>query len=345
MDAALLVEATVTNNSYFQADSFRVTMAIHARGRYGLAFWDEDEIEVEIFAGFGVETDPDISMIVGRVDDVEFDLDRRQVFLTGRDYTADLIETKTTEKFVNKTSSQIAEEIAGRHGLRAVVSSTRTLVGKYYQIEHARLNDDTTEWNLLTYLAEQERMDVYIQGKELHFEKRPSPSSAQRWIVRYQPLADQTYFPMAPTTRLNLRRSLTIARDIVVKVISHNSKQKKNFEITRRTIRRVRRSGSRGSSQEPVPHVFRIPGLTEEQAIREAERRLSDLTGKQRVVTAELPGDPRVTARTIMVLEGTGTSFDQEYHIDELQRHISQSGGFTMSLTARNLPEDSKAAL
>lgn len=140
-----------------------------------------------------------------------------------------------------------------------------------------------------------------------------------------------------------MRRSLTVARDVTVRVISWNAKQKRAFTVTRS------RGGARGASGRfygSAVHIFRMPGLTEEQGIREAERRLADITRHQRTVEAVgIPGDPSIDVRTILRLIGTGTSFDQDYSLDETQRRISFEAGFTMNLRARNVSPESSAAL
>lgn len=341
----LLIEASVLSNSYFSADSFRVTLALDEGSGYGPPYWaDTDEMVIEVMVGFSVEEAPTTSLIVGRVDDVELDLAQRQVVLSGRDFSADLLETKTTEKWPNRTASQIAEEIAGRHGLTPVVTDTTTLVGRYYQAEHARLTDETTEWNLLTYLAEQEGMDVFVRGRELHFEPPPAPETAQLWRLNYTGPTDEVPVPVAPVARLQLRRSLTLARDITVKVVSWHARQKRAFTVTRNT-RLTTRSAIRGQFGQRTAYVFRLPGLTEEQAIREAETRLADLTRHHRVIYAWLPGHAEIDTRTIMEVSGTGTSFDQKYRVDEIERRVSQNGGFDMTITARNQSPGSEAAL
>lgn len=335
----LIIDGTVVNNGYYTADSFRLTVAMEEGDGFSPAFWDgEDRLEIEVLAGFGTSVPPNKSLVLGRVDDVEMDLSERLIFLSGRDFTADLIETKTTEKWPNKTASEIAVEIAGRHGLTPVVTPTTVQTGKYYQHEHARLSDDTTEWNLLCYLAEQEGMDVYVSGRELHFE--PPGSAAGRWTVTYTP-PEPGRPPQAAVQRLQLRESKSLSREISVKVLSWNSKKKKPIEVNRST----NLSKRKGVGGRRTPYVFRLPGLTEEQAIREAERRLADITKHLRVVQVHLPGHPDVTPRSRLALKGTGTSFDQEYRIDEVTRRMTQEGGFEMDITAKNMDPESSASI
>lgn len=343
-----LIDARVTNNRFASADTFSVSLALDETPgtKYGAAwFGDQERLEVEIFAGLGRDAPPSQSLVVGRADDVEINFRRRMVLLTDRDFSADLLETQTTEKWPNRTSSEIATDLAQRHGLEARVTETSRPTGHYYRLEHARLTDATTEWNLLTYLAEQEGFDVFIRGKTLHFGPPPDARSAPRWLLTYDPAKKDRAYPTITAGQLSVRRNLTFAQDIVVRVVSWNPRQKKAFTVTRRTNRGAGRSSS-GRFGSSAPHVFRLPGLTEEQAIREAERRLEDLSQRERVIEATgLPADPGLDVRTIVALRGTGSSWDQDYALDEVERWITDGTGFTMRFRARNLAPTSTAAI
>ena len=99
----------------------------------------------------------------GAVDSVSIDPTLGLVRLDGRDLTGSLIEARTQETFANRTSSEIAALLAGRHNLTPRVSSTTTPVGRYYQSEHdsitlSQFSRATTEWDLLVYLGAARRI-------------------------------------------------------------------------------------------------------------------------------------------------------------------------------------------
>jgi hypothetical protein len=56
-----------------------------------------------------------------------------------------------------------------------------------------------------------------------------------------------------------------------------------------------------------------------------------------------MPGELALTPRQPIRLEGTGTSFDQIYWIDEITRSIDVATGFTQRLRARNSSTGSQA--
>jgi phage protein D len=331
------LDLEVVNNGFFLADTFQGRARMAADEAFSLAAWaSEDVIEIELIATDGITT---TTLLAGLVDDVELDADRRLVIFSGRDFTGDLIETKTTEKWPNKTASEIASEIAGRHNLTPVVTATSTTAGTYYSREHAVLTDDTTEWNLLTYLAEQEGFSVYVAGRELHFEKPADPAQAPRWQLNYEP----GLVTEANASSLRMRRNLTVAKEVVVKVVSWNAKQKRAFDVTRRADR-SRRSRPRSQAAART-FVFRVPQMSEQQAIEYADRKLREISQTERTIDVTLPADLRVTARHVVALNGTASEFDQEYLIDTINWSVNMDGGLGMRLVCRNIAPASTAAL
>lgn len=173
------IDWEVDNNAFYQADTARVRFAMSSMDKqHGADWWSRQiEIYVEILAGFPKDptrfdaTELD-SLFYGKADEVHYDPVDRGIELTCRDLTSVFIDAKTTEKWQNLTASQIAEQLAARHGLVPKVDPTKTKAGTYYEIDQARLTDERSEWDLLTYLAHEEGYIVYLKGKELHFEPR-----------------------------------------------------------------------------------------------------------------------------------------------------------------------------
>lgn len=171
----------VENNSFSSSDTFSCQFAANALPADRNAAWfsTQQDMYVELFAG--VPSNPNkytpedlTSWIYGQVDKISFDPVAGIVEISGRDLTRLMIDAKTTEKWQNKTSSQIASIIAARHGMIAQVTATTTPVGKYYEIDHEHMHDARTEWDLLTQLARQEQFIVYVRGKTLYFRPRPT---------------------------------------------------------------------------------------------------------------------------------------------------------------------------
>ena len=176
------IDIEVNNNAYYQADSFRVTIPIKDQpSKIDRAWWaSQDMMEVEIYTGLPPDADKystsDLDLLISaRVDNCPHEMVSDVIVLTGRDYTADLIDTKTSDKWPMKTASAIAIAIANKYELTAgFVTPTKTKVGTYYDHDHAKLQMDMSEWDLLVWLASAEGFQIYVEGKNLHFEPRPT---------------------------------------------------------------------------------------------------------------------------------------------------------------------------
>ncbi|WP_424139358.1 contractile injection system protein, VgrG/Pvc8 family [Roseomonas chloroacetimidivorans] len=334
----------VQTNRYRQADAFALTLrmddAKDAAARTSVLA-DSMELAVEILAG---DPEPTVLLIEGRVDDVELDVGRQEVRLTGRDRTADLLDTRTAEKWPNRTASEIATELAVKHGLTPRVTRTKKRSGTYYEREYSRLETEVSEWSLLVFLAEQEGFDVYVRGRDLHFGPPLKESEAPRWVLDYRALIKGQAYPEAPVGNFILRRSLTVARDVEVRVVSWNASLGRAITASSKADRSYRRS--RPSSQLPTQvYVVRKPGLTEEQASVEAQQVLEAVTRHEKAVDIEgVPADVRLTPEHLLILQGTGTAFDQAYRLDAIDWSYD-AGGFDMRLRCRNVAPESSVAL
>lgn len=322
-------EWEVTSNGYYRADTFSISVAASGmpKGLQSADLANMDQITVEIRAS--VDGSKPTSLIIGIVSDFDQDWRDGLITMTGRDHTADFIEAKTTEKFQNQTSAQIVTTLAGRHGLTADVQATSTLAGRYYEIDHDRLTDQTTEWDLITYLAQKEGYDAWVTGTTLHF-KPATLVEGTPVQIRWTPPG--TAPAQGAFVKLSTRRNLTLAPDAQVIVYSWNHRQKAAFKAIARATKSRKSQSSGGTSQI---YTFRVPGLTHDQALQLAQSKLEEITRHERNLEIEMAGDVTLTARNQIQLQGTSTAWDQLYWIDEISR--SQSfGAFTQTVKAKN---------
>lgn len=327
-------------NSLYQADTFSADLALSGMpaGRDGRWWSEQGEIEVELFAGFPADAEVfgegDLtSMFVGFADEVEVEWETNVVRLTGRDRTAAFTDNKTSEKFPNQTASQIASTLAARRGLTAAVKATSTRVGKYYKDTRTRLEDDRTEWDLLTWLAREEGFVVYVKGRELHFEP---PATRATYTVERRG-ADQGVTPSGDFVRLRTSRVLTVANDITVTVRSWNSKEKKAF------VRKATRK--KGQGQHVQQYSYTIPGLTPEQAQQRANQLLAELSRHEMKLQLDGPADNVLGKADLITLTGTDSAFDQTYFPDTVHRSLDFEGGYRWAVTAKNHSPESQPSL
>lgn len=344
----------VDSNTFYEADTFRCVVVVSRLPEgYGVDWWyGQDQLDIEIFAGFPADpnnyTAGDLeSIFYGRVEDDEWSPARGVIEISGRDLTAELIDTKTSEAYPNLTASQIATKLAQAHGLTPVVTATNTKAGRYYQIDTVRQQDERTEWDLLTWLAKEEGFIVYVKGRELHFEPAPD-DQAQAYRFVYTP-AGPGQLPQFDGTDFKLRQNRALARDIKVTVKSWNPKKNKRVKATAEmTRKRNRVLRSAGRPITPVQeYSFSVPNLSPEQAQQLANKKLAELSRHEKGLAIEGPADNVLQLTHRIVIEGTGTPFDQTYYPDSIVRSMSaESGsGYHWSIQAKNHSPETEVTL
>ena len=208
-----------------------------------------------------------------------------------------------------------------------MVTATTTPVGQYYQLEHDRItlnnfSRQTTEWDLLTYLAEQEGFDVWVSGNSLYFQPAPTATAAP-FPITYDPTSGALN-----VSHLRMERSLTLAHDIQVMVKSWNSKHKTAY------TRVVKSTGAKTSGAPVQNYVLTVANKTPDECLKLGNQKLAELTKHERVLSVDMPGELTLSTRSMAGLTGTGTAFDQVYYVAEVERSISFDAGFTQRAAA-----------
>jgi phage protein D len=315
-DGAVLpgvIAAHVSSNNHLAADRFRVRLAAGAGGL--------DAVE-----GVGVRFDVQVgldggwsSLVVGEADSVGFDPLAGVLDVEGRDLSALLIDSRVDETFANRTSSEIATTLAGRHGLGVAAMATDTLVGRYYQSDHDTLTMGThsralSEWDLLSYLAVQEGFDLFMDGETLRFGAGVGGAGGGGTSVVLRP---------ADCLVLRLEHAMAMERSIEVTVRSWDQ----------RGAQAVAQTVQGGGGGRVWKHSVVRPNLPPDEAERLAGRVLADLMRHSRTISATMPGDVTLAARALVSLEGTGTGWDGGYAVSEIVRTVDVRRGFTQRVS------------
>ncbi|CCD29939.1 conserved hypothetical protein [Candidatus Glomeribacter gigasporarum BEG34] len=335
----------VGNNAYRSADTFRVVFAVSQlpESRNAMWFSEQKSLEVEIFAGFPEDaqhfTPEELErLIVGQADDVNFNPVEGTIELTGRDFTARLIDTNTSEHFADQTASQIATLLAQRRDLMPVVTATHTKAGVYYQHAHASLTQQQSEWELLSFLANVADFQLYVRGKELHFEPKPE-AQATPYVIEWKAADAQRGYSLSNVMSLNFTRNLTIARDVVVKVHSWNSSRKQCFI---ESFPKAGKSIQPGQATSVYPYT--IAGLTPAEAQKRAQSKYRQIIAHEMRLDARLPADSVLDCATPIEVRGTGTKFNQRYYPESITRSLSAEEGYQMEVQAKNPHAEREAA-
>lgn len=332
----------VDNNAYRSADTFRVVFVVSMLpAKRGLDwFAAKHQVLVECFISSdqaNYDTDyrplPADRLILGQADDISIDLVAGTVEVSGRDLTARLIDTKTSEHFLENTSADIANILAFRHRLTPLVTATSIKSGTFYKLGHVTTTHQQSEWELLAYLADVEGFVVYIKGDELHFEPRKAVGTNHYVIDWVKPNPDNASH-VSNAVNLKFSRNLTIAKGVSVEVHSWNAKQKKGFtEYWPKAARATQAGQSKARTQV---YKFTIAGLTAVQAQQRAQSLYSQIIAHEMRLTGYLPGDDVLDCTKTIQVRGTETAFDQIYFPESVNRTLSVNEGYRMNIRAKN---------
>ncbi|MDE2103834.1 MAG: hypothetical protein KGL39_41740 [Patescibacteria group bacterium] len=340
------IEWSVTNNAYYEADTFRVKFAESGLPAGYDANWFSQQTETfaEIFGGIPavpqiVDSSQLTSYIYGRADSIDYDPVERTIEISGRDLTAALIDKRLDMDYANQTASQIVQSIASEHGLTADVSnaSDTTKAGTYFEIDVFKLQANRSEWDLLTYLARQQGYVVYVSGHTLYYGAFEPDTSAPYVIQWTTAKASASGVPVANVKRLKLSHTQTVAKGISVTVRSASrygsAAVQQSYPVSPRSIK----AGASSPFGELQTYYYRAhAGMTAQQCAQLAESLYNSIISHEMKMDATLPGDDILTMQSEIQLTGTGTLWDQVYYPKSITRSMSFSDGYEMTVAAQN---------
>jgi phage protein D len=280
-----------------------------------------DNIPVQVYVGY--PNDPlnfgisNLTQIMdGTLDTARWNFDKSGeiVTLNGRNAVGKMLDTKAVNKYPNSTSSAIASMFAIEHGLTPVVTPTSTLAGTFYNQQSSVLSTDTSEWDLLLFLAAQENFIVRVKGKKLLF----GPYGT---VTGY---ADQTalsYTWGKDVESLEFERSPYAAKDLVVKVVSYDRNYKNHIVATAKSS-----NGSSSSSQYTETYI--IPGLTRDQAQKKAQYILWELSRSQIIGQMTTAGDTNLAIDRKLSIYGVGQGLSETYYLTRVTQSFDKDAGF-----------------
>lgn len=343
------IDVEVVNNNYYSADTFSVKFASSLLPAELNASWfaKQTDMYVEIFIGFPDDADDytpaDLkSWIYGQVDMITIDPFAQLIDVSGRDLTRVFIDTKTTQKWPNRTSSQIVTELATGAGLTPVVTATTTKAGKYYEIDHVNMTDERSEWDILCYLAEQEGFQVYVRGKSLYFSPKPDDSTSPYTITCN---TDDEAYPISNVERLSFARALTVSRGIQVVIRSWHGKYGKAFTATYPSRSSSIQAGKATLFGGTQVYKRTIPNLTQEMANQKAKALYDQIIQHEMKAEFEMPGDDDLDTTSVIKFVGTDTAFDQTFYPDSITRTLNLDSGYSMHCTAKNHATESDSTV
>jgi hypothetical protein len=335
------MELSVTNTAHMSSDTFSVELSYFAvlskAPQFDKNWWSTvTNIPISIGVGYvndGVEQAWAIfptQLLAGAVDLVDFDWRKKTITITGRDGTSAFIDHKVevdSGAFTNLTSSQIIAQLAVGRGFTVnQITSTSTLAGTYFGSSNAMMMQDRTEWDVMTFLAQQEGFIVAMIGNGIYF--GPAASGAA-WPVKFTD-ETATSISSANVVTLKTRHNLTLARgvEVTVQTFSQNDGVTHSSSATG-TPKGMKISGN------PAQFVLSVPNGTPAMVLSEVNKRLAQFVSHERPIEIECPGDETLTILQPIQLTGTGTAYDTSYPIDSITRTMNLEDGFRMNVCAK----------
>jgi hypothetical protein len=267
-------------------------------------------------------------LITGEVDDVNFDFIGRTIQFTGRDKSAKLHDSKTSEKWLNKLPSEIVSDLIGRVGLSGNVMASKLLAGKQLQQDYVHLSDNVSLAYVIHKLAQLDGARWWVDANG-NFNYVPIGSPQGNYSINI----NQNSEPIsADCVELRVRRNIQAGKTISATVKSWHPKKKKVFSYTSNV------EGNGG----PKTYTYHIPSLLQDHVTKRAQSQANEKALHELSVEATVVGDPTVQAGMGLQLSGTNY-FDQVYDIDHVHHTFGMPGHWT-HITARSAKAGRKAS-
>lgn len=261
----------------------------------------------------------------GNVDHVDVSFDEGTLTISGRDKCAPLMESQTSEKFLNQKPDQVVQTIGSRHGIECDCDQPGDDAGKMYSTDSDAISHRGSEWSFIVHLADHYGMVTYMTGGKLYWKKYNEKLPVYQ-ISYSAPTPEQ--YATGNFMKLKASRNMILGRPVKVNVHSHNHRQKKTISAS---------MTSSGGTGTPLVYNHTIPGITQSQANTIATSKLAQVQAHELTIDElEFPGDETINARMSFQLSGTNSPLDQNYDATQIEHHISLKDGYRTGIKIKN---------
>jgi hypothetical protein len=267
------------------------------------------------------EGDDEINVIEGLADSVAYDPINGVARIDGRDYSAVLINSSYQDSYCNQTSSEIATQIAARHGFMPVITDTSMLVGSYQGNDHNQvlLNAHShvlSEWDVLSGLATKERFELFVSGTNLIF--GPLESLQTNYLT----------LTLSDMKSIRFRQECPLSGQNTVTVKSWNS-------WLGQTLSYAADQTTDGSASNPlalsadagIEVALVRPNLTSQAVQQIAQNYANKLRQESTSVEIVIPGESSIQPFDVVTVTGIGPNFDSDYLVRSVRRQFSPTTG------------------
>ena len=348
---------SVEQNAFSAADSFQLGLpffvrdiqsgeTVEANGPdFTSILLTQDIIPVQLYVGhppnpWNYTINDLIQVMDGYMDTADFTFDDTGeiVTLNGRNAVGQMIDATASEKYPNLTASAIAATFAANHGLTPVVTPTTTLAGVYYNQNSSVLGNNSSEWDILLFLAQQENFIVRVKNGQLLF----GPYST---ITGYANQAPITYTWGKNIFKVEFERSPHAAKDVIVRVISWDRNGKNRIiETAKSTTQYAQRILGQTGQRAAYTETYTIPGLTRQQAQKAAQSICYELSRKQVIGNIEIAGNVDMEVDRKIAIAGVGQTLSDTYYLNKITHAVDINAGYAIQASFSNqfLSDDSQ---
>ncbi len=314
-----LLRASIVATNSFCADTYGLTFAIGGQPQNNIGFWSS--LTSGIVAVSAVQTSPygliSNPLITGVIDQIGIDPVHGVATVEGRDLSGRLVDCYRQQDFVNQTASEIVATIAQYHGLPPQVAATEGNVGRYYADGYTKLSLGQysrlqSDWDLIVELAREAAFDVYVQGTSLYFQPQTAPTGVPIGLS------------LSEVQGLFVERNVNVSLNATAQVQSWNSRDMASYSSL----------PNQQTSTGSLPFLFSGSNYTSQQVTDSMSQYSTELTRLATTLRIEMPWNPALTPRTVILLNGTNSVLDRAYRIDTVESRLSGSSGSEQTIFA-----------
>ena len=268
----------------------------------------------------------DMLMFQGLADSISTDPINQIIRIVGRDYSSVMIGSAYQASFCNQTASEIANYIAMRHGLDQNISTTSTMVGNYQfgsynQVVLNAHSKITSEWGLLTQLANREGFELFVDGRTLVFAAWNSLQT------------DNASIGPGDVTGIAFYRNCPISDHTTVTVKSWIPWLNTALSHTNDMVSELSDVADMPTFATAEIAIV-TPNLTSQAAERLGAHYVTNLNGGALTVQIRMPGELFLKPRDTISVAGFGVNVDSDFRVGEIRRSYSTTSGFIQRIQA-----------
>jgi hypothetical protein len=314
-----VLHGTAVQEGTRQSSTFQATVPLNYPGaRQALANLGDNSSGVVVESNGKTGT-----LVMGEIDATAFTYGQNgTIVVNGRCSSTKLHNKIIHENFVDKTTVEVVEAVAGEAGLGVVATGGGgMMMGKKLDEQFNELVDGQSAASIVTKCAEMDNARWWVDtANTLHYDIQPQGGGGYSVTYHAGPPERADFFT------LEIVRNVQAGKEIETYVKSWHPEEKQAAEG----------EGQVGGDGGPVQYEFQVPTQLQEQAQQYAQNKANEIARHEITVKAHVVGDPTIDVDTGLAV--SGTDFDGAYIIDNITHQFGMKG-HTMTITARNKRE------